>query len=318
MTHVNDRAPVALSAWHSEQVALLYHFASFDYLKTLQREVRALMVAVDPGLAKLQGRSAIATDQHWRSWNQSHTWSGNCWAYLAQFELSIAADLAKRAFRIYSRTGAAQCARGMAEYPGELTIAGDPDLFEARFAQLQACASTIDDVMDQHGTAGRWSDFTLALRRLEYPHAVAQAAALRVLPDGIGSTGMLAARTGVYVPVDDPHGAPQFCWTGKPAARLLACRTFNELGLQALAEVGRAGLWIDKARMHAFVQVHANDARLKQDPFYAMSVDDPDLAASLVARNAFTERACDWAYVEQVAPGRDALSNGGMVEVPCD
>jgi len=318
MKHTAERTSLVLTDWQTGQVALLYHFASFPYLQGLQQRVRALMVAVDPTLAHLQGRDAIAADQRWRSWNRSQHLSGNSWAFLAQFELSIAGDLAKRAFGVYSQTGAAQCARGMAEYPGQLTIAGDPDLFETRFEQIHAYAINIDDVMDQQATAGRWSDFDLAVRRLEFPEALAQAAALRVLSDGIGTSGMLVARTGVYVPVGDPHGTPQFCWTGKPAARLLACRTFNELGLQALAEVGRAALWVDKLRMHAFVQAHANDPRLMQDPFYAISVEEPDLAASLVARHAFTIRACDWVYVEKMAADSDDRSGGNMVAAPCN
>jgi hypothetical protein len=292
--------PFELRDWRREQVALLYHVASLGYLQGLQHRVRALMVDVDPTLATLQGRDAIATDARWRRWNTSNKWSGNRWAFLAQFELSITGDIARRAFDTYSKTGVYQCARGMAECADELTIDGDPDAFQARFEQIHDYAGAIDDTMDQQGLAGRWSDFDLALRRHAFPDALTQAPTLRVLPDGIGRTGMLTARTGVYVPVDDPHGAPQFCWTGPPAGKLLECQTFNRLGLMALAEVGRADLWINGERMHAFVQAHLTDPLLTRDAFYADSVADRDLAASLVARNAFTSRACEWLYVEQV------------------
>lgn len=92
MNNFSKPAPLALAAWQTEQVALLHHFASLDYLKGLQQAVRALMVEIDPTLARLQGRDAIAIDQRWRGWIQSQNLSGNSWAFLAQVELSITAD----------------------------------------------------------------------------------------------------------------------------------------------------------------------------------------------------------------------------------
>ena len=114
------------------------------------------------------------------------------------------------------------------------------------------------------------------------------------------NNGWPFARTGVYLPLDDPHGTPQFCWTGAPAGRLLECSAFNDLGLEALAAVGRSDLRINNNRMHAFVQNHLNDPRLTKDPFFTKSASNVDLAPSLVARNAFTSRPCSWIYVEQV------------------
>ena len=102
--------------------------------------------------------------------------TNNGWPFLADFELSVATHIAKRAFEVYSITGANQCGRGLAE-------------------------KSLDC-------------------------------------------------TGVYLPVDDPHGTPQFCWTGSPAGELLECSTFNDLRLEAVAAVGRADLWGER-RQHA-------------------------------------------------------------------
>ena len=52
--------------------------------------------------------------------------------------------------------------------------------------------------------------------------------------------------------------------------------------------------------MNQFVQSHLQDPRLIGDSFYKDAVNDPELAASLVARHAFTSRPCDWIYVEQL------------------
>jgi hypothetical protein len=295
-------APFELSNWQKVQVSLLYYFASLDYLKGLQQRVRALLAVVDPtlDLAKLEGRDELLTDQRWGTRNTSQNWADNGWAFLADFELSIATDIARRAFESYRMTGTDQCERGMAELSLDWMTPEEQEDFETRFAQISQYASNIDDIMNQHDEAGRWADFELTLRRQEFPEALAHAPALRLRPDVTATTGMTPVRTGVYLPVDDPHGTPQFCWTGPPAGKLLECQTFNHLGLKALQEVGRADLWVNEDRMHAFVQAHLADPLLTRDAFYADSVADPDLAASLVARNAFTSRACEWIFVEQL------------------
>lgn len=295
-------APFQLSNRQKVQVSLLYYFASLDYLKGLQQRVRALIAMVDPtlDLAKLEGRDELLTDQRWGTRNTSENWANNGWAFLADFKLAIATDIAKRAFESYRMTGANQCARGVAELSLDWMTPDEQEAFEKRFDELSFHAKNIDDILNQHEPAGRWTDFNLALRRQEFPEALAHAPALRLRTDVTGTTGMTPVRTGVYLPVDDPHGTPQFCWTGPPAGKLLECKTFNNLGLEALAEVGRTDLWINENRMYAFVQAHLTDPLLTRDAFYTDSVADPDLAASLVARNAFTSRACEWIFVEQL------------------
>ena len=132
------------------------------------------------------------------------------------------------------------------------------------------------------------------------PEALRNATALRLRSDIVARSGATPPRTGVYLPVDDPHGTPQFCWTGNPSGELKKCTTFNDLGLDALASVGRESLWLDDHRMSRFVQSHLQDPRLIEDPYFKESVSKSKLAPSLVARQSFTSRACDWIYVEQL------------------
>jgi hypothetical protein len=230
----------------------------------LQLRLHALMAFIDPtlDLAKLQQRV------------------NNGWPFLADFELSVATHIAKRAFEVYSITGANQCGRGLAERSLDWMTPDEQSDFESRFEQISLYAMNIDDTMDRSGPTTRWDDFSLTL------------------------------------PVDDPHGTPQFCWTGSPAGELLECSTFNDLGLDALAAVGRADLWGNDDRLHAFVQAHLSDPRLTCDPLCSRSTAKPKLAPSLVARNAFTKRPCEWIYVEQIHGERDDLAMGprsGMI-----
>lgn len=294
--------PFQLSWWQKMQVTLLYHFASLHYLKGLQQRLHALTGAKHPALgqAKPQRRDAMRKDVRLGTRNTAQSWANNGRSFLGDFEQSVAADIAKRTFELYSITGANQCGRGMAEFSLGWMAPDEQDDFEARFEKISLYAMNIDYTMHQHGLAGRWKDFSLALRCQEYPEALKQAPALRLRPDITGTSGMPPVRTGVYLPLDDPHGTPQFCWTGRPAGRLLECNTFNDLGLEALAAIGRSDLWINDNRMHAFVQNHLNDPRLTRDSFFTDSIAAPELAPSLVARNAFTSRPCSWIYVEQI------------------
>ncbi|WP_332851760.1 hypothetical protein [Duganella sp. S19_KUP01_CR8] len=297
-----QQPPFQLSTRQKIHVSLLYHFASLDYLQGLQQRLRALMASIDPtlDLAKLQQRDEILTDARWDTRNTSENWGNNGWPFLADFELSVATHIAKRAYEVYSITGANQCGRGMAEISLDWMTPDEQSDFEVRFEELSVYAGNIDDTMNQTEDTGRWDDFSLALGSKEFPEALAQAPALRLRADVTARTGMVPARTGVYIPIDDPRGTPQFCWTGKPAGRLLACSTFNDLGLEALAEVNPADLWINEDRMHAFVQDHISDPRLTCDPLFTRSIAKAKLAPSLVARNAFTSRPCTWIFVEQI------------------
>lgn len=260
------------------------------------------MAFVDPtlDLAKLQARDSVLTDARWGARNTSGNWANNGWPLLADFELSVARDIAKRSYEAYSITDANQCARGLAELSlGWMTPDEQAD-FETRFDKIVQYAGYIDNTMSQHEVAGRWDDFGLAMAGKAFPEVLRSAPALRLRADITAATGQTPVRTGVYLPIDDPNGAPQFCWVGKPAGVLLESNTLNDLGLEALAEVGRNSLWVDEERMYEFVQKRMNDPRLLADPLFEDSVEDPDLAPSLVARNAFTTRPCKWIFVEQI------------------
>lgn len=299
---IMQNAPFQLSMTQKTQVSLLYYFASLDYLKGLQQRLHALMTSIDPTLelAKLQNRDALLTDRRWGTRNTAAAWANNGWSFLANFELSVTKDIAERAFEVYSITGANFCGRGLDELSLGWMTPEEQDEFEARFEQISLYAGYLDDTANKSEISGRWDDFNMTLARHEFPDVLSRAPALRVRADITGQTGMVPVRTGVYLPADDPHGTPQFCWTGSPAGGLLECNTFNSLGLEALTAVGRQNLWIDDDRMHAFVQDHLRDPLLIRDTFFTRSAAKPKLASSLVARNAFTSRSCSWVYVEQI------------------
>ncbi|MFS2133152.1 hypothetical protein ACCD04_24935, partial [Telluria sp. Tellsp131] len=68
----------SLSAWDKVQAAMLYHYASLDYLKGLHRMVSELMDGeIDPliNLARAQGRDAVLRDARWGDRNTVQNWA---------------------------------------------------------------------------------------------------------------------------------------------------------------------------------------------------------------------------------------------------
>lgn len=309
-------APFQLSSKQKRQVTLIYHFASLDYLKGLQQRINALIKFIDPTLdqAKFDQRDKLLTNSRWGTRNTSENWSNNAWPFLADFQRSIATDIAKRAFEVYAITDANNCARGMAEQSQAWMNPTDESELERRMDEITRYAMNIDYTMDKSQKSGRWSDFSLTMKEASHSEAFIGAPALRLRADVSGQSGMVPPRTGVYIPVDDPLGTPQFCWTGKPAGPLQECRTFNTLGQTAFSAIGPTDLWTNKGRMHAFVQDHVTDPALMKDSFFEDSVKDPELSASLVARQAFTSRSCEWIFVEQIHGESEDWSEKTIVE----
>lgn len=283
-------ADSTLSVRQTIQVSLLYHFASLDYLKGLQLRLHALVHpdTDKPVRSARPNRGAPRGSLH------------NPHSVLQAFESSVAGQIAKRASQAYAITGAYQCGRSMSELGVEWLLPAEQDRFDAHFEQLSHYAGNIDDTMDKHHPGGGWNDFYLTLCYREERQTLPKFPSLRLRPDITGHSGEVPERTGVYLPLDDPLGTPQFCRTGAPAGELLECATFNDLGLDAWRAVGSQHLWIDDDRMHAFVQTRLHDPLLTKDPFFTDSAGDAHLASSLVARNAFTTRPCEWIYVEQL------------------
>jgi hypothetical protein len=122
---------------------------------------------------------------------------------------------------------------------------------------------------------------------------------LRAVPDVVAASGQLPPKTGVYVSIDDPDATLQFAWTGSPDGKLLNATTFNHTGQAALEAVGRPRLWVDGDAMLRFVLQNLSSLDLRIDPFFEES-QTPDLAPTLVARNAFTSRPSRWCLVELI------------------
>ncbi|MFS2015325.1 hypothetical protein ACEN88_01965 [Massilia sp. CT11-108] len=289
----------SLSAWHKVQAAMLYHYASLDYLKGLHQMVSELMDGeIDPliNLARAQGRDAVLMDARWGDRNTVQNWVNSAWPFLSDFRQSLTRDIAMRTTDQYKITGANQCLRGLNEFSMNWATSDEEAKVQSILQKIGRYANKIDDTLNDWPTS-RWRDFNFAYYYSEFSAQFPRIPKFRVRTDVTAESSKTPPRTGVYVSSDDPNAALQFAWNGGGGGKLRPASTFNQIGLDALQQVGRRDLWFDEGKMLAFVQSQ------KYAPLFANEIvidgkPAPSLASPAVARSAFTAAPSHWYFVE--------------------
>jgi len=289
----------SLSAWHKVQAAMLYHYASLDYLKGLHQMVSELMDGkIDPliNLARAQGRDAVLTDARWGDRNTVQNWVNSAWPLLSDFRQSLTRGIALRTMENYSVTDASFCLRGLDEFSMNWATPDEEEKIQEVLQEISNYARNIDYTL-KDWPSSRWTDFNFAYNYSEFSTQFPRIPKFRVRTDVRAESAKVPPRTGVYVSSDDPNAALQFAWTGGEGGKLRPASTFNEVGLDALQQVGRKDLWFDNIKMFSFVQSQKY-ASFFERKMVGPGKPDPSLAPSLVARSAFTEIPSNWYFVE--------------------
>jgi hypothetical protein len=290
-----------LNSWQKVQAAMLYHFASLEYLKALHRMVSNLIDgAVEPlvALSKSQNRDAVLNDPRWGTRNTTHNWCNNAWPFLRDLQLKLAKDVAGRAIERYSITDTNYCFRGMSEYSMQWASEEEEAVFQRLERMICEHACPIDLTLDDYDNS-RWSDDSFALRFQEFASEHPQIPKFRVRTDLVGTSGKVPNRTGVYVAQDDPNASLQFAWIGNGGGKLRPANTFSEIGLDALKKVGRKDLWLDDQKMFDFAMQSPHAATFRPTIFM-LGKENRECAALAVGYEAFVDRPCEWYFVEIV------------------
>jgi hypothetical protein len=290
-----------LSNWQKIQAAMLYHFASLEYLKGLYRLVCNLINGVaDPMLASAdaQSRDTVLIDRRWGTRNTSKNWSNNAWPFLKDLQASLAKDIANRASESYRISGTNECFRGVSEYSMQWATVAEEQEFQEAVKAISFYASKIDQTLDDYDTT-RWEDSEFAYLYKDFIGNATQIPRFRIRTDITGESGKKPKRTGVYVAQDDPHAALQFAWTGGGGGKLRASSTFNEIGLAALEKVGRKDIWLNDEKMFHFAMQRQFEALFRPE-IYVLGKEYRRLASPAVANAAFVHRPCLWFLVEIV------------------
>jgi len=289
----------SLSLWQKKQATLLYFFASEEYLRGLQTKVQEIQNFVDVllDLSRAEGRDRFIRNSRWGERDTSENWSNHAWSFLADFGLSVSRKISDLTSDIYRITGANQCGRGMSEFSMDWTTPNEQEKFDLMFASITNYAGYIDKTMDRTHRAGQWNDFRFFLAWEKHANLFPKLPKFRIRSDIVAKTNEKPPKTGVYTSSSFANSSLQFAWNGDDYGKLRECSIFNSLGQHALNILGRSKLWRDENAMSAFVRKNAESSDLIKDPFYSAS-PEPQLAPSLVGRNAFTSAPTEWYYVE--------------------
>ena len=296
---MSEKPPFELFPWQKRQAALLYHFASLEYLKGLKPQIDELIAWTDTVLDDRSGLDAIGlAELNWAPSDTAANFSTHAFPALVEFQESTARDIAQRAFESYDITGAHQCARMLQEYGGQMIWATPEQAaeFKERFERIYKYASEIDYVMQRPPTL---DDSVFRNGWLAHKQLFPKLPKFKVRTDVESVTDAIPPRTGVYVPQDDPYGALQFRWTGGGYGELCECVTFSAIGLDVMRLLGWDSLFdIDQDALFQFSQRPEYRSVFKD--YDGNPVADAEEATYAVLEAAYTRRPCKWYYVELV------------------
>jgi hypothetical protein len=247
--------PFDLDPWRVRQAAMLYHYASVDYLKGLHQLVTQLLNGLIEQILDLtreQGRDRVLVDARWGTRNTSANWSDNAWPVLKEMQQALSKDISLRSFGVYRKSFVLEALRGADQYSMQWTSPDEEERYEQLTRILTQYASRIDQTLENYSGLNQWDDHGFAYEFGSFASECNRIPQFVVRADLAADTGDAAPRTGVYVSADDAHATLQFAWAAPPACRLRQARTFNEIGFEALQAVGRQGLWFDHDRMFKF------------------------------------------------------------------
>jgi hypothetical protein len=296
-----DQRNHGLTSWQKRQAATLYEFASVDHLKSYHRIVTALLDGViDPLIetALSQNRDRFMTDARWGDRDTVANWSRHAWPFLKDLQTSLARDIVGRAFERYDITATNECLRGVEEFSMNWTTPDEEQVVQAAIRKVSDYASTIDYTLENYFGSG-WNDYSLFLTFRQFCLQHPRIPKFRIRSDQTAAFGKMPPRTGVYIAQDDPNASLQFAWTGNSKGKLRKSNTFNEIGIAALEFVGRDGLWSNDSKMFDFA-VKSTFKHLFSSTIFRHGEAYPEIAACAVAGEAFTERPCEWYFVELI------------------
>ena len=293
-----------LTLRQKKQATLLYHYASLEYLKPLQGMVNDVIKGVDITLqlASDEGRDRFLVNERWGARDTSANWSTYAFPALLDLQKSVAKQVSNVAFESYGHTGVYNCQRTMDERSMNWATEDEEDRFEKQMEALADYAYPIDKTLSR-GPLWRLDIFDESWQKtkanfLRIPQ-------FRLREDVLGESDKKPPRTGVYAPIDDPYGALQFAWTGDNYGELCDCKTFNQMGLDAVRAVGYENLWNDSPQLLDFLLSSKYLSEFKKESYF--DARDANAASLFMAFEGFTNLPRKWIYVEMLPDAYEDL-----------
>ena len=293
-----------LSLHQKHQAALLHYWTSQGYLEGLLALINALMKGADINLelAKIQGRDDLIANPQWGVRDTAANWGSMAWPTLQEFMASTIWHVAQQPKHVLGKTGLTQCDRMLGELSPYWMTPDEKDWFDSQWKLIEAYAYRHDQAVGV-GTDRPLRDKEMALEWRKLAAQFPRLPKFKVHTDRQFSSGEMPARTGVYVPVDDPHGVLQFAWTGSEEGALGDCNTLSQIGQTILSRVGRQRMWVDGRAMATVVGPMYDSGELTErssSVYEPGDEHDPEFVNGVISRACFIERPCKWYFVEKL------------------
>jgi hypothetical protein len=304
-----------LTPWRKKQAAMLLYYSSLDYLLALHKLVNDFIngdVEAVLDLAQMQQRDKLLVDKRWGTRNTSKNWSNYAWPYLKDLQISLAKKIVQRESGIYRMTAVNESLYAIQQFSLDWMTPAEEEIFDMATQNISNWAAPLDDTMADY-MSNSWDDFGFAYHYADFSTMFVSIQKFRINTNIVVPTGVIPDKTGIYVSKDDPNAALQFAWSGKEGRKLREANTFNELGLDALAAVGRRDLWFSDQKMFDFATT-SKYAKLLRDDVIWEDGPHPNLAPSAVARQAFTTQPSEWYLVELIDGEFEDLADLDIVE----
>ena len=285
---------------------MLYYYSSAEYLVPLHKMVSDIINNVaDPALnlAKTQGRDQQLSSKRWGARDTSQNWSNNAWPFLKDLQSSLARDIATRPYGEYRKTAVNDCMRGIDEYSTDWMTDQEEQKLRHTMARISDYALPHDHTLDSY--QNWWDDYEFFSYFKNFAADNSAMPQFRVRSDISALTGEVPPVTGVYIANNDPHANLQFLWSEKGGPVLREAKTFNDIGLAALAKVGRGALWADEKAMFDFAMSEEYTS-LFRPSIYVGGQSWISAAPAVVASRAFKSAPAKWSLVE-IVPGKTQL-----------
>ncbi len=295
-----------MTRFQKQSVALIYYFTSRPYLEMLLTKLDDLIQytggVID--LADQQYRDRVLLQEGWGMGDTSANWSTYAYPSLLDFRLGLIRIIEETKQEKYGWTPAYNTARMLGEFrPNWMSEEEEAD-FKLRFDELYRLCSYYDSCVKPPRS---WDLYTLFEVIKELGIFEYKVPKFKLRTDIRVNSGEIIPKTGVYIPVGDRYGVPQFAWTYRDEnsftrGQLEKCETLNALGKDLFSKFNEYTAWTPSEELRKFAIENIKKKKIDDDFGYVKLRHDTQLtlASELIANNVFSKADCSWYFVELV------------------
>ncbi|RKG53868.1 hypothetical protein D7V64_05485 [Acinetobacter cumulans] len=306
-----------LTRFQKQSIALIYYVTSRPYLEKLLTKLDDLIQytggVVD--LADQQYRDRVLLQEGWEMGDTSANWSTYAYPSLLDFRLGLIRIIEETKQEKYGWTPAYNTARMLGEFQPNWMSEEEEEGFKTRFDELYRLCSYYDYCVKPPRSWSLYILFEVTKELGIFDHNVPK---LKIRTNIRVNSGEIIPKTGVYIPIGDQYGSPQFAWTHQESDTfergwLEKCETLNALGKQLFSKFNEYTAWIPSEELRAFALENIKRKKIVDDWNYmqAENAVQIELAPSLLANNVFSGVDCSWYFVELVEGEFEELGGEG-------